>query len=98
MASCAICVHLSEAPRVTAGTVGLLTAAPLIVSAAVDRIGEIGAESHVVVHACPEHVVDVYRGRIAGVRMAWRLSEPSIEAVATLPGHRSHAAASSSRV
>jgi hypothetical protein len=47
--------------------------------AAVDDLGAEGDERHLVVHACPEHVVDVYRGRIQGMRMAWKLStEPPV--------------------
>ena len=75
MPVCAICQHLSLPPQNAAGTVGLLTAERAIVGAALDSFGAAGPEQHVVVHACPEHVVDVYRGRIDGVRMAWRLSE-----------------------
>lgn len=97
MANCAICLHLNETPRLTAGTVGLLTAAPTIVEAALDRISEIGSESHVLVHACPEHVVDVYRGRVDGVRMAWRFT-PTEGDAPTLTGRRSRAEVSSSRV
>lgn len=97
MANCAICLYLNESPRMTAGTVGLLTAAPAILGAAVDRISEIGSESHVVVHACPEHVVDVYRGRVDGVRMAWRFSNLDVDG-ATRNAPRSHAEASSSLV
>jgi hypothetical protein len=59
MSVCAICEYLSEPPRPAAGTVGLLTDAAALL----------------VVPACPEHVVDVYRGRIPGIRMAWRLGE-----------------------
>ena len=78
-------------PRAAAGTVGLLTRKRGIVGAAVDRLGESGGELHVVVHACPEHAADVYRGRIEGVRMAWRLGE-----AATLANPRNPEAVSSS--
>jgi hypothetical protein len=71
---CAICSYLLETPRSATGTVGLLTAVPSLVNAAVDRFVMAGPEQHVVVNACPEHVVDVYRGRIDGVKMAWRLA------------------------
>jgi hypothetical protein len=84
---CAICQHLAMPPRTATGTVGLLTGAQAIVVAALDRFGEAGSEQHVVVHACPEHVVDVYRGRIEGVKMAWRLSdEPTTAASLRSPG------------
>ncbi len=97
MADCAICLHLNESPRLTAGTVGLLTASERILGVALDRIGDIGQESHVIVHACPEHVVDIYRGRVDGVRMAWRLTE-SPDDRTTLNRRQSHAATSSSPV
>ncbi len=74
MPNCAICQHLSTIPRIATGTVGLLTAVPSLLDAAVDRYVVVGPEQHVVVNACPEHVVDVYRGRIEGVQMAWRLT------------------------
>lgn len=77
MSSCALCMHLEVPPRPATGTVGLLTAVPVLLDLAIERFAEIGDETHVVVHACPEHVVDVYRGRLTGVRMAWRLAEPT---------------------
>lgn len=88
---CAICEHLGLPPEQATGTVGLLTAAAGMHGRAIDRLGWAGLEQHIVVHACPEHVVDIYRGRVPGMRMAWRLStEPS-------PGfHRDPVAASSS--
>jgi hypothetical protein len=75
MSVCAICEYLSQPPQTAAGTVGLLTNAKVLVDAALDRHGGSGLEQHVVVPACPEHVVDVYRGRIPGIQMAWRLGE-----------------------
>jgi hypothetical protein len=84
---CAICQHLAMPPRTATGTVGLLTGAQTIVGAALDRFEGVGSDQHVVVHACPEHVVDVYRGRIEGVKMAWRLSdEPATPASRRSPG------------
>ncbi|MCL4242212.1 MAG: hypothetical protein KJ048_12765 [Dehalococcoidia bacterium] len=77
MSFCAICMHLEVPLRQATGTVGLITSARVLLDLQLDRVGEVGDESHVIVHACPEHVVDVYRGRIAGVRMAWRLAEPT---------------------
>ncbi len=76
--NCAICEHLELPPRHATGTVGLLTGSVTMDKSAVDHLGWDGDEQHVVVHACPEHVVDVYRGRIEGMRMAWKLStEPA---------------------
>lgn len=72
MPVCAICMHFALPPQVATGTVGLLTGSPRIVAAAVDRLGGTGEDQHIVVNACPEHVVDVYRGRVLGVRMAWK--------------------------
>jgi hypothetical protein len=72
---CAICEHLALTPRASTGSVGLLTNAPGIVALAIDDLGISAGTRHVVVPACPEHVVDVYRGRIEGVRMAWRLGQ-----------------------
>jgi hypothetical protein len=77
MTPCALCMHLEVPPRPATGTVGLLTALPDLIDRAVERFAELADGTHVVVNACPEHVVDVYRGRIPGVRMAWRLAEPT---------------------
>lgn len=93
MPACAICQHLALPPRNAAGTVGLLTGAPTILCAALDTLGVTETESHIVVNACPEHVVDVYRGRIEGVRMAWKLASDDV----ITPVRPSPAAASSSR-
>ena len=75
LTNCAICQHLALPQREVAGTVGLLTREPGIVAQAIDRFGASGGDEHVLVAACPEHVVDVYRERIPGVKMAWRLGE-----------------------
>lgn len=91
MPTCAICEHLSLPAQAATGTVGLMTAKAAIVEAALDRFAMDGEEAHVVVHACPEHVVDVYRGRIDGVRMAWRLGDEN-----AIPFPRSREAASAS--
>jgi hypothetical protein len=96
MPRCAICIYLELPPRDATGTVGLMTAEPSLVDASLDTMGEVAGDTHVIVHACPEHVVDVYRGRIEGVRMAWRLCEdrPADE---ISRADRGLAAASSSR-
>lgn len=92
MPACAICEHLALPPRNATGSVGLLTRFATLIDASVDQLGHDGDDQHVIVHACPEHVVDVYRGRVDGVRMAWRLPpEP------TLTRRQPHAIASASR-
>ena len=77
MSSCALCMHLEVPPRPATGTVGLLTAVARPLDLGDERFAESGEDTQDVVHACPEHVVDVYRGRLPGVRMAWRLAEPT---------------------
>lgn len=74
MPLCAICLHLGLAPRISTGSIGLLSSSPTLRRAAVDHIADNNGVAHVVVNACPEHVVDVYRGRLQGVRMAWRVA------------------------
>lgn len=62
---CAICEHLDLPPRATTSLVSI-EANGLLGSTA----GE-GAPNSIPV--CPEHAVDVYRGRVPGVAMAWRV-------------------------
>ena len=72
---CVICRHLGTTPRQAAGSVGLLTSIDSIVRNAPERLdGGGGPDAHVVVPTCPEHAVDVYRGRVAGVAMAWKFA------------------------
>ncbi|MEO8540589.1 MAG: hypothetical protein ABI577_12695 [bacterium] len=93
MSVCAICEHLGLAPQAATGTVGVMTDSPAIISAAIDSFDVDGSQQHVVVHACPEHVVDVYRGRIPGTRMAWKLASEL-----AVPIRRSPSTASASPV
>jgi len=54
--------------------VGLATAIGELVAEAHDHLDETPGEGvHVMLPACPEHVVDAYRGRLTGIRMAWRV-------------------------
>lgn len=92
MAYCAICLEVDQSRHEAAATVGLLTGRREIIDQALDVLGAVDGEQHVVVSACPEHVVDVYRGRIEGVRMAWRLIGP--EAVGLSRNVRAAASAS----
>lgn len=70
---CAVCDLLGDVPRPTTSTIGLNTSLPGLIAQAQQRLddGDTVA-AHVVVSVCPEHVVDVYRGRVDGVSMAWR--------------------------
>lgn len=75
---CAICACLGMEPRLTSSTVGINTAIEALIAAALDRDrATASGESHVVVAVCPEHVVDIYRERIPGMSMAWKLAIPN---------------------
>ncbi len=78
MRECAICAYLGLEPRLTTSTVGLNTAIEPLIAAALecDRAAGSG-EFHVLVAVCPEHVVDIYRERIPGMSMAWKLAIPN---------------------
>ena len=70
---CAICNQLGEPASPTRTVLGLRTGDLGLIARAITDFGAIGAQRHVLLPVCPEHAVDVYRGRIAGVEMAWRL-------------------------
>lgn len=74
MHECAICREFGLEPRRTNSVVGLATAIRELIQSAFERIpgGDDGA-AHVMLPACAEHVVDIYRERVPGVRMAWRM-------------------------
>jgi hypothetical protein len=77
MHNCEICRYLRLEPRTANGAIGLHTAIQPLVEAAVDRLDSgAGSEAHVMLAVCPDHVVDIYRGRVDGVTMAWRLAVP----------------------
>ncbi len=79
MNDCELCRYLLLEPRRAAGTIGLNTSIAPLVAAAVLRFDQGGsAEAHVLLPVCPEHVVDIYRGKIQGVTMAWRSVAPPI--------------------
>jgi len=70
--ACAICRHFHQEPRLTAHFIGLATRVDSIVRSALERLDDgAGTEAHVMSPVCPEHVIDVYRGRVPGVAMAW---------------------------
>ncbi len=85
MTACAICMAEGRPPRHVENPVGLLTARPEILASATHSYGSVEQDTHVLVPVCPEHVVDIYRGRIPGIRMAWRLG-PNHAASATVSG------------
>jgi len=72
---CAVCRHLGLVPRATVSSLGLRTAIRGLIEASSARFDDgRDAEAHVLVPVCPEHVVDIYRGRMAGMSMAWRMA------------------------
>jgi hypothetical protein len=72
---CAICRHLGLDPRATVSSLGLRTAISGLIEASTARFDDgRDSEAHVLVPVCPEHVVDIYRGRVAGMSMAWRMA------------------------
>jgi hypothetical protein len=73
MPACALCLFEGRPPRHVQNPIGLLTARPEVLAAATHAYGNVEQETHVLVPVCPEHVVDIYRGRVPGIRMAWRL-------------------------
>ena len=73
--TCAICSHLCLEPCRASGHVGVWTASRALIERAEDVLpSPPGDEQHVVITVCPEHVVDIYRSRVPGVRMAWKLA------------------------
>ena len=74
MRSCAVCLSLNLPPGLASGHVGLWTSRPELIACAGGASPGPDGEQHVLVPVCPEHVVDIYRGRIGGMRMAWRLA------------------------
>ena len=75
MHECTVCRYLGLEPRQTSSTVGVNTALGPLLGDALDRLSEgQHGEAHVVLPVCPEHVVDIYRDRLPGVSMAWKLA------------------------
>lgn len=66
---CVVCQLLGEAPMPGTSLVSLDTSVPGLVA----RGGAPDDRGAIIAGLCPEHVVDVYRERIEGVRMAWRI-------------------------
>ncbi len=71
--NCAVCQHLQKPGSGSTSLIGLLTSLECILRLAQARLDD-GPQGkpHVMAHVCAEHVVDIYRGRVPGVAMAWR--------------------------
>lgn len=97
MQPCALCIAQAAEPALAKTPVGLLTRRADLLRHAVQRLGEVDGATHALIPVCPEHVVDVYRGRVPGVRMAWRLGQPADRpGSGTIPDPQGHAAESAS--
>ena len=73
--SCVICRHFNQADGGRTSLIGLTGNVDFLLDGAQTRLDD-GAQDlpHVLAHVCPEHVVAVYRGRVPGVAMAWRVA------------------------
>ena len=76
---CALCEHLALEPRPADNSIGVRTSSRVVIDRAQDLFTR-NAEglTHILVPVCAEHAADVFRGRIEGVEMAWRLVEPRL--------------------
>lgn len=75
MQSCGVCLSLALEPRKASGSIGVWTSSTPLIERASDDLGVApDGERHIVVAVCPEHVAEIYRGRIPGMTMAWKLS------------------------
>lgn len=72
---CVICRYFGLEPRHTSNSLGIRTSIGELITASTSRLDD-GAsdEAHIFVPVCPEHVVDIYRDRVPGVNMAWRMA------------------------
>ena len=71
MNDCAVCCYLHLEPRHESGTIGLSTAIVPPIELASERLDNgLNDAAHTLAPVCPEHVVDIYRGRRDGVAMA----------------------------
>lgn len=75
MQSCGVCLSLNLEPRLSSGSIGVWTSNQSLIERSSQQLGAAAdGEQHVVVAVCPEHVAEIYRGRIPGMTMAWKLS------------------------
>jgi hypothetical protein len=72
---CTICQHLQTAGGGATSLIGLVTSLECILAAAQARLEDGDQDKpHVMAYVCAEHVVAIYRGRVPGVTMAWRVA------------------------
>lgn len=71
---CVICQYLGEPSTPGTSLVSIETTVPGL------RALMPGPDAHgaIATRLCAEHVIDVYRGRIEGVTMAWRVLAPPV--------------------
>ena len=72
---CAICRHLGTELSRTQNVLGLKTGHLELLAHAITRY-DVGdrERAHILLPVCPEHAVEVYRGRVPGVEMAWQVA------------------------
>ena len=72
---CAICRHLGTELSRTGNVLGLKTEHMELLPHALTRYDLDDLDrAHILLPVCPEHAVDVYRGRVPGVEMAWQVA------------------------
>lgn len=75
---CVICHHFSPDGGGAINLIGLATSVEGIIAGSSRRIdSERHGAAHVMAHVCSQHVVEIYRGRVPGVAMAWRVATPA---------------------
>jgi len=71
---CSLCEHLALDPRPAENAIGVRTSSASVIDRAHDRFARSAdGRTHILMPVCAEHAADVFRGRIAGFEMAWRL-------------------------
>ncbi|MCL4230288.1 MAG: hypothetical protein KJ053_01780 [Dehalococcoidia bacterium] len=75
---CVICRHIGGEGGGAVNLIGLETDHEGVVAGATRRLGPVGSgRAHVLAHVCSQHVVEIYRGRVPEVAMAWRTVTPA---------------------
>lgn len=75
---CVICHNMGGEGGGSINLVGIETSNENVVAGAARRLGSVGeSRAHVLARVCSQHVVEIYRGRVPGVTMAWRATAPA---------------------